>query len=40
MEFSVGDSIPAFSLSDHNGEERTFPVEGSPTVLIFYRGDW
>jgi peroxiredoxin len=35
----VGDRAPAFVLPDENGEPVSLP-EDTPTVLVFYRGDW
>ncbi len=39
MAAAAGDSAPAFTLPDENGEEVRLPGS-APLVLVFYRGDW
>jgi len=38
---TVGNKLPAFSLKDSNGDQfDSSSLEGSPAVLMFYRGNW
>lgn len=36
----VGTKLPAFTLSDQNGSQRSLPDPAGPNLLVFYRGDW
>jgi len=42
LALSVGDAFPSYSLVDQDGELHSVQsaTERSPTLFIFYRGDW
>jgi peroxiredoxin len=40
MAAAAGESAPAFTLPDENGEQVRLPSGSAPLVLVFYRGDW
>lgn len=35
-----GMAIPAVILQSQDGTYRPLPDPGSPSLLVFYRGDW
>lgn len=35
-----GAPLPAFTLADQDGEQRSLPDGSGASLLVFYRGDW
>ncbi len=40
MAIAIGEAAPRFTLPKEDGEQVSLPASETPTVLVFYRGDW